>query len=177
MDMGMGNNMGNNGTSMNGLLGGLLGLLFNLLIVALVVAAIVAIVQWVRKSFFKDANSKTTQLFSDPLVKTVAIVVGAVFGLILLFGVFGNFFNTGMGYGMSGFSTSLSLYGLLTLLIKILAIVLVVSVILALAAYLKKQYDAGAFNSLKNNGTAGADSSSGNPNTNADTSTNAGTGS
>ena len=175
MDMGMGN-MGNTGYSMDGLLGGLLGLLFNLLIMALVVGAIIAIVQWVRKSFFKDANPKTMQLFSDPLLKTVAVVVGAVFGLILLFGVFGNFFNTGMGYGMNGFSSSLSLYGLLTLLIKIMAIVLVVSVILALVAYLKKQYEAGAFNAFRNNGT-GTDTGNNNSNTGTGTGGNPGTGS
>lgn len=161
-DMEMGNmgdmgTMGNSGYSIDGLLGGLLGLLINLMLVALVVAAIVAIVLWIKKSFFNNANTKAMQVFNDPLIKTVAVVVGGVFGLVLLFGLFGNYLNIGTGSGMhgyaaTGFNTSLSFYGLLNLMIKILAVVLVVSVILALVAYLKKQYEAGAFNSFRSNG-------------------------
>ena len=154
----MGNMSGYGYSSLDSILGGLLILLVKLLMVVLVIAVVVGVVMWIKNAFFKNTNSQFMQTVNnDPILKTIAVVTLSIIGIVLLFGLLGSFTNSGMGYGgymngsMGGFNTTYSISGLLTLLIKVLSFVLVISLILALAAYLKKQYDAGAFNFAKNN--------------------------
>jgi len=164
---GMGS-MGSYGTSIDTFLGGLLILLVKLLMVVLVIAVIIGIGIWIKNTFFKNANTGQflQTINNDPILKTVSVITIAVIGVILLLALLGSL--TGSGFGMGGgigghggmaggFSATLSIAGLLSLLIKVLSFVLVVSLILALAAYIKKQYDQGAFNFMKTNaqGTQG----------------------
>lgn len=149
-------NMGGSGySSLSVSLGGLLVLLVKLLLVVLVIAVVVGVVIWIKNSFFKNSSSKFIQSISnDPILKTVSLVILGIIGLVILMAVLGSFTNTGMGYGYNGGSmyggaaglaTSLNIAGIMSLLIKVLSFVLVISLILALAAYIKKQFDTGAF--------------------------------
>ena len=63
-----------------------------------------------------------------------------------------------------GFNPTYSIAGLLTLLIKVLMFVLIVSLILALVAYLKKQYDAGNLNFFGTGKSQEANAAAGNIN-------------
>ncbi|MCX7746545.1 MAG: hypothetical protein N2645_06610 [Clostridia bacterium] len=174
--MGNMSGMGGYGTSLDTFLGGLLILLVKLFMVVLVIAVIIGIGVWIKNTF-QDAwrgmqqsettsfkNAKPNQLFqtisSDPILKTVSVITIAVIGVILLLSLLGSFTGLSLGLGGSmgghggmigGFSAALSIAGLLTLLIKVLSFVLVISLILALAAYIKKQADQGAFNFTKTN--------------------------
>lgn len=159
-------NMGMNGgygSSLGGLITGLLALLVKILMIVLVIAVIVGIIVWIRNSFFQNTNSKFVQsMKNDPILKTISVVTLTIIGIILIFALIGNFTQTSNGYGMhfsygTGYSASSSLAGLLTLLTKVLMFVLVVSLILGVASYLKNQYDQGNlkfFGSNKNQGTA-----------------------
>lgn len=148
--------------TLDGFLAGLLMLLVKLLMVALVLAVIIGIVMWIKNNFFKNTDSQFLQTIkNDPIIKTVTAITIAILGIILVMSLIGSFNGQGMmGYGyssgamMGGYYGAFSMYGLLSLLIKILSFVLVISLILALLAYLKKQYEVGYFNSLKS-GNAG----------------------
>lgn len=162
---GMGNMGGAGyGYSIDTFLGGLLLLLVKLLMVALVIAVIIGVGVWIKNTFFKNTAATNTQFLQyinkDPVLKTVSVITLAVLGIILIFAILGSFTNPGMGYGMGGyhamggyggFNAALSIRGLLDLLIKVLSFVLVLSLILALAAYIKKQYEQGVFNIAKTN--------------------------
>lgn len=150
-------NMGSAGgnISFGGLIGGLLVLLVKLLLVVLVIAVVVGIFVWIKNNFFQNKNSQFMQSISkDPILKTISVVTLVIIGIVLLFALFNNFGQSGMVYGgymgsnsfSFGFNPTYSIAGLLTLLAKVLMFVLVVSLILALVAYLKKQYDAGTLN-------------------------------
>ncbi|MCX7923091.1 MAG: hypothetical protein N3B21_13935 [Clostridia bacterium] len=173
------------GTSLDAFLGGMLLLLVKFLMVVLVIAVIIGAGVWIKKTFFKNAN--TNQLFqavkSDPILKTVSVITLGVIGVIFLLALLGGLTGTGMGMGggmtshgsmLGGFSTALSISGLLTLLIRILSFVLVISLILALAAYLKKQYDQGAFNFTGGNAQAGQSGANAQPDTQPEDSNNNG---
>lgn len=147
------------GYSLDTFLGGLLILLVKLLMVVLVIAVIVGVGVWIKNTFFKNTTVNTQfiqTINKDPILKTISVVTLAILGIILIFALLGSFTNPGMGYGIGGhgmggygyggFSAALSIGGLLNLLIKVLSFVLVISLILALFAYIKKQYDQGVFN-------------------------------
>ncbi|MFZ5986449.1 MAG: hypothetical protein ACOYWZ_04895 [Bacillota bacterium] len=166
--MGNMSGMSGYGTSLDTFLGGLLILLVKLLMVALVIAVIIGIGVWIKNTFFKNAN--TSELLravnNDPILKTVSVITIAVIGVIFLLALLGSITGPGFGWGGSfgghsgmigGFSTQLSIAGLLNLLMKVLTFVLVASLIMALAAYIKKQIDQGALDLTKLNppGTMG----------------------
>ncbi|KNY28067.1 hypothetical protein [Pseudobacteroides cellulosolvens] len=174
--MGGMNNMGGYGTSIDTFVGGLLILLVKLLMVILVIAVIIGVGVWIKNAFFKNANTnKLIQVINnDPILKTVLVITIAVIGVIFLLALLGSFTGSSLilGSGMSehggmigGYSSVLSIAGLLYLLIKALSFVLVVSLILALVAYIKKQADQGAFKFMKSNdqGTSGETNSSKKP--------------
>lgn len=155
--MGGMNNMGY-GASIDTFLGGLLILLVKLLMIVLVIAVIIGVGVWVKNTFFKNAstNQLMKSINNDPILKTVLVITVAVIGVVLLLAILGSFTGTSLGSGLhggmiGGFSSTLSIAGLLNLLIKALSFVLVVSLILALVAYIKKQADQGAFNFMKSN--------------------------
>lgn len=170
-----GEHMGNMGTaggygySFGGLFGGLLLLLVKLLMVVLVVAVVIGIFIWIKKNFFQNANSKFIQsINNDPILKTISVVTLAIIGIVLLLALFNGFGQTGMGYGGQmggygyGFNASYGIAGILTILIKVLSFVLVVSLILAIAAYIKKQVDSGNLNLFGTGKEQGSDTQTGN---------------
>ena len=172
-----GEHMGNMGTaggygfSFGGLIGALLILLVKLLLVVLVIAVAVSIFVWIKNNFIQNGNSKFMQSFNkDPMLKTISVVTLAIIGIVLLFALFSSFGQSGMGYGGNmggygfGFSPTNSIAGLLTLLEKVLMFVLVVSLILAVVAYLKKQYDAGNLNLFGTGKSQEANATDGNVN-------------
>jgi len=152
----MGNMGGSNAGTLGGFLGGLLLLLIKLLIVVLVIAVIVGVAMWIKNAFFQNNNYKFVQAINrDPILKTVVYITAAIVGLVILFSLLGNFTN--MGANTYGFemhaamgNAGLGLYGIVTLLIKVLTFVLVVSLIMALVAFIKKQYDLGAYHFTSN---------------------------
>lgn len=157
MSTGMGTMSGN---SLDSFLAGLLILLVKLLIVILVIAVIIGIVMWIKNNFFKNTNLQFMQIIkNDPILKAVTAITVAILGIILVLSLISGISGQGMmGYGISvgtmgGFNSTLSIYGLLSLLIKVLSFVLIISLILSLLAFLKKQYDAGYFNTLKTQNT------------------------
>ena len=177
--------MGGYGGSLDTFLGGILILLVKLLLVVLVIAVIIGAGMWIKNTFFKNAS--TSQLIksvkNDPILKTVSVITISVIGIIFILALLGSLngpsFSMGgamEGHGsmMGGFSPVLSIGSLLNLLIKVLSFILVISLILALVAYIKKQYDQGALNFEKSNaqGTAGVTNTSAN-NQNGDNTNNA----
>jgi len=162
-------NMGGSAFSIDLFLSGILVLLVKLLLGVLVIAVIVGVIMWMKNTFFKDININTQILKSvndDPILKTIVGISAAVLGIIIVLALMHSFFGPnmgysagmngsmgynvgisgGMGYGMGGLNPTLGVAGLLALLIKVLSFVLVVALILAVVAYIKKQYDAGVFN-------------------------------
>lgn len=146
MDMGnMSNmgNMGNMGSFSNGILGnsfsGLFSLLINILFIVLIVAAVFALIMWVKKTYLKDTDGKTKPILgNDPIIRTAVVVVVAIIGLALLFGLLGSFGGSGMGHAVNSFNMSLSITGIINILIQILLILLVVSLVMGLVVYLKR---------------------------------------
>jgi hypothetical protein len=167
-------NMSGSAFSIDVFLSGILILLVKLLLGVLVIAVIVGVVMWIKNAFFKNMSINTQILkpiHDDPILRTIAGITAAVLGIIIILALLHGFLmpsmgygmgysmngnmgygmgysmNGGMGYGMGGLNPILSVAGLLGLLIKVLSFVLVVSLILAVVAYLKKQYDQGVFSS------------------------------
>lgn len=155
MDGGHMGNMGaSGGLSFGGLIGGLLLLLVKILMIVLVVAVLIGIFVWIKNNFFQNSSSSQflQSINKDPILKTVSIVTVVIIGIVLLFALFNSFSQSGMGFGgqmganIIGFNPMYSIAGLLTLLSKVLMFILVVSLIMAAVAYIKKQYDAGNLN-------------------------------
>ncbi|MBB6215471.1 putative membrane protein [Anaerosolibacter carboniphilus] len=149
------------GYSIGGLLGGLIFFLIKLFMIVLVLAILGSIFVWFRNNFFANRDSKFIQsINNDPLLKMIAIVTALTFGLVLIFALLNNFGVSGVGFmgnvryqGGHAFSAGNSITGLLTLLMHVLSFVLVISLIMALIAYLKNQYEQGNLNIFKTNNT------------------------
>lgn len=149
--------------SFDGFLAGLLVLLIKLLMVALVIAVIVGIFIWLRNNLFSNTNSQFVQtLKNDPIVKTALAVTGVVLLIMLVMGLIAGLANPGIGSGFeTGYmmgnynSTTIGIYGVLSLFVKLLSFIFVIALILALLAFVKKQYDAGLFNLSKAGGSDG----------------------
>ncbi|PKM94455.1 MAG: hypothetical protein CVU84_10315 [Firmicutes bacterium HGW-Firmicutes-1] len=172
----MGNGIGSYGNSINGFLASLLVLLVKFLMIVLVIAIVVGVVMWIKNNLFKDTHINISQAINhDPILKAIFGITVVVFGIVLIGWVFNNFVNPSMGYGygmgnmdgnsmnyangqgmmngsginMNGFNTTFGITGVVSLLIKVLSYVFIISLILGLVAYLKKQYEAGSFDFLK----------------------------
>lgn len=159
-------NMLNSGTSIDVFLSSLFVLLIKFLMIVLVVAIVIGVVMWIKNNFFKDINI-TQKMNQDPMTKKAVGITVIVIGALLVLWVFNNLINPGMGYtstgmgynstgmgymnGTSGYGLNVSLgfTSVLSLLIKVLSYVFVISLILGLVAYLKKMYEAGSFNFMK----------------------------
>lgn len=157
------------GNSVNGFLSALLVFLIKFLMIVLVIAILVGFIMWIKNTFFKDANFNFIHVVqTDPILKTTIGIVGGVLGILLVVWLFNNLINPSVGYNMgnmnsgintmdgygmmngyNGFNTSQGFGGLLSLLIQVLYFVLISSLILGVFAFLKKQYDAGAFSISK----------------------------
>lgn len=146
--------------SFDGFLAGLLVLLVKLLMVALVVAIIIGIIIWIKNNFFNNTNSQIMQTIkNDPIIKTVLAITGAVLVIILVLSLIAGLTNQGMGFGtgngsmMGNYNSTISIYGILSLFIKLLSFIFIISLMLAILAFIKKQYDAGLFNVSRTGGT------------------------
>ena len=145
----------------DGFLAGLLVLLIKLLMVALVIAIIVGIIIWLKNNLFHNVNSQFVQsLKNDPIIKMALAITAAVILIFLILSLIAGLTNQGMGYGIgSGYmmgaynSTTIGIYGILSLFVKLLSFIFIISLILALLAFIKKQYDAGFFNITKDSGS------------------------
>lgn len=152
-------NMGyNSGGIFGNSFGGLFSLLINILFIVLIAAAVFALVMWAKRTYFKSTDGKTkATIISDPMLRTAVIIVAAIIGLALLFGLFGNFSGTGMGYGMNGSGmgygmsgySSFNITGIINILIQLLLILLVVSLVMALISYIKKLNDSNKYSSVQ----------------------------
>jgi len=144
--------MGN--TSFDSLLTGIMILLIKFLIIVLVIALVIGIFAWIKNNFFKDINIMQ-YINQNPMLKSISGITAAIFGLLILLYVFNYFINPGMGYGYgtdmmngyssNGFSGTLGVTGVVTFLVKILSYVFVISLIISLVAYFKKQIGTGDF--------------------------------
>ncbi|MDF2522960.1 MAG: hypothetical protein K0R31_601 [Clostridiales bacterium] len=153
----MGEHMGNMGYasgygfSLGGLIVGLLALLVKILMVVLVAAVVIGAFAWVKNNFLQNNNSQWMQSINkDPVLKTISVVTLAIIGIVFLCALFSSFGQTGIGFGGYlggyGFNPIYSMAGILVLLVRVLMFVLIVSLILAVVTYLKKQYDSGNLN-------------------------------
>lgn len=149
-------------TTLDGFLSGILVLLVKFLLIILVLSLIVCIIMWIKNSFFKNVNFNFSQYASqNPIIKTILSIAGVFVGLIFILYLFNlvSVQNSGFGYSlgaMSGnssmmggtFNSSLGLTGVITFLIEVLSVVFIVSLIVGLAAFLKKQFESANSNSL-----------------------------
>ena len=151
--MGSGENMfrGNGyGYSFNSIIGWLLLVLIKILFVVLIGAVLIGAFVWLRNMFFRDNNSAIARAInSDPILKTVVLTTLAIIGLFVLFGLLGSFTSPGYIGGMSpnqmnsgyanGYNANLGIGWLLMMLIRVLSYVLIISLAIAVAIYLKSQ--------------------------------------
>lgn len=160
-------NMLGNGSSINVFLASLLVLLVKFLLIVLVIALVIGVVLWIKNNFFKDVKINLSQSNNqDPMLKKMIGIAVIVVGFILVLCVLNNVINPGMGYSSSGMgnmygynmmagtsanglNATLGFTAVLSLLIRVLSYVFIISLIMGLVAYLKKLYEAGAFNFMK----------------------------
>jgi magnesium-transporting ATPase (P-type) len=153
-DMSRGNGYG---YSFNSIIGGLLLVLIKILFIVLIGAVLIAAFVWIRNMFFRDNNSAMARAINnDPLLKTVVFATLGIIALFILFGLIGSFNSTGYMGGMSpnqmnggyanGYNANLGIAWLLMMLIRVLSYILIISLAIALAIYLKSQYDKGNIN-------------------------------
>lgn len=173
-DMGSQNMMGYN-SSFDGLLSGLFVLLIRFLIIALIVILLIGMFMWIKNNFFKGVNL-SNYMNQNPIIKSILGITAAIFGLFILFYLFNYFVNPGMGYSYNlnimngntsgGFNGTLAITGIITFLIKVLMYVFVITLIISLAAYFKKQFESGNFHLFDSpNGPNNKDYSSNDTNT------------
>lgn len=152
-DMGSQSMMGYN-NSFDSLLSGLFVLLIKFLIIALIVMLIIGMFIWIKNTFFKNVNL-TNYINQNPIIKSMLGITAAIFGLLILFYLFNYLVNPGMGHNYNlniingntsgGFNGTLAITGTITFLIKVLMYVFVITLIVSLAAYFKKQFESGDF--------------------------------
>lgn len=141
-DMSRGNGYG---YSFNSIIGWLLLALIKILFVVLIGAVLIGAFIWIRNMFFRDNNSAIARAINnDPLLKTVVLTTLGIIALFVLFGLLGSF--TSPGYMNGGYNVTLGIAWLLMMLIRVLSYVLIISLAIALAIYLKSQYDKGNIN-------------------------------
>ncbi|HWR42800.1 hypothetical protein [Sporomusa sp.] len=148
---------GGGGAFLGGIIPGLIGLLMNILILVLVFALIAGLVMGARKfinqpdglvqsskDFVQSSknfvqSSKTMEYINqDPVLKTMAIVIAAIFGFYFITALFRSLeFGGGLGYGAS---PQFMLFGLIGFLVKLLMIALVVTLTVALVQYMQTQF-------------------------------------
>lgn len=163
-DMMSSGSMAGSGTSINSFLAGLLIFLIKFLMIVLVAAIIIGVILWVKNNFFKDVHFNLSNAFkNDPVLKAIFGITGAVLGILLVIWIFNNLITTNWGTGemnmmssgemstmygsgMTGFNASLGFTSIFTLIIQVLSFVLVISLIMGLFAYIKKQYGTGFMN-------------------------------
>lgn len=154
--------MGYNNYSFTGLISGILTLLVKLLMLVLVIVVILGIAAWIKETMFKNSNLQILKsINSDPVLKSVTVVTLSILGLVLICAILNSFLQPGLnlnfyarGYtgGMYyGYNPAFGIAGLLAVLIRILTFILIISLILAVFVYLKKQYESGNLNFLQNN--------------------------
>jgi len=152
-------NMGPYNYSFSSTLGMLLLLLTKFLTIVLAIVFVLGIAAWIKELFIKNQNSKLFKdLNSDPIIKNVTVITGAILGLVLVFALISSLFQPSFGGNMNmggynmgfsfGFNPMASIVGILSILIRILTFVLVVSLILAVLIYLKDQYESGKLDFL-----------------------------
>lgn len=152
-------NMGSYNYSFSNTLGILLLLLTKFLTIVLAIVFILGIAAWIKELFIKNQNSKLFKdLNSDPIIKNITVITGAILGLVLVFALINSLFYQGFGGNMNmgghnmglgyGFNPMASIAGILAILIRILTFVLVISLILTIVVYLKDQYESGKLNFL-----------------------------
>lgn len=162
-----GENMGNTGSygiSFENLITGLVALMVRILVVVLVIALMVGLLVWINRNFLQNTNSQFVQsIKNNPILKTVTAVTLVIVGIVLLLALLSSFERPWYGFG-TGFNPVYSIAGLITLLIQILTFVLVISLMLAVASYLKSQYERGNLNFIglnKNQGASAAPAGNG----------------
>ena len=169
--------MGTYGYSLGGTISTLLYLVVKVLIIVLAVVVVLGVIVWVRDNLFKNDSSKLVKdIKSDPLLKAVSVITLAVVGLVVLFallnsimtpGLSSNFnmggvqggmgFNSNMGGGQAGMSLgynpTMSINGVLVMLVQVLMFILVISLVLAGFMYIKGLYESGKLNIFSNANT------------------------
>lgn len=149
------------GYSFSSIIPWLLLALIKILFVVLIGAVLIGAFVWIRNMFFRDNNSAIARAInSDPILKTVVLTTLGIIGLFVLFGLLGSFTSPGYIGGMSpnqmnggygnGYNASLGIGWLLMMLIRVLSYVLIISLTIAVAIYLKSQYDKGNLNWFTN---------------------------
>lgn len=141
------------GYSFSSIIGWLLLMLIRILFVVLIGAVLIGAFIWIRNVFFRDNNSALAKAINnDPILKTVVLTTLSIIGLFILFGLLGNFSSVGyaggmaevhMGGGYNYYNPSYGISWLLMMLIRVLSYVLIISLVIAIAIYLKSQYDRG----------------------------------
>lgn len=145
------------GYSLGSIIGWLLMMLIRILLIVLIAAVLIGAFIWIRNMFFRDNNSAFARaLNNDPMLKTVVLITFSIIGLVILFSLFNSFMTPGYGGAMVqghmgggygyGYNPTFGLNWVLMQLIRVLTYVLIISLIIAFAVYLKNQYDCGKLN-------------------------------
>lgn len=151
-DMGSSNMLGNTTFSLNNLLTGLMVLLVKVLIIALIVFILCGTFLWLKKAYFNKIDLGQ-ELKKNPMLKSILTITCVVVGLFLLIYVYNYLINPTPGYqntlistnhaehATGDFNGTLGITGVFTFLINVLIYVFVISLIISLLAFLKKQLE------------------------------------
>lgn len=156
-EMSSSNMNGNGTTSLDNLAMGLIVLLIKFLIIVLLISIIIGVFMWMKNHYFNNIN--LSQYFKTNSVKKQILgFAGAIIGLFLLIYVYNYLVNPSIGYSsymtssnstvnnnIGGFNGALGITGVVTFLIKVLTYVFLLSLIISLIAFIKKQLEAGGF--------------------------------
>ena len=122
-----------NSYALNGTLAYILTVLVKLLLIAIVLVALIAVYQLAKKHLFDSSSSENKSfeaLKNDPIIKTVSLIVVGVLAISIVAMLFSNIFG---GYGMSSNYNytmgTLNGFGLTSILIFLIKLLLGVSVV------------------------------------------------
>ncbi|HVI42655.1 MAG TPA: zinc ribbon domain-containing protein [Anaerovoracaceae bacterium] len=166
-----GGEMAGSGYSLDSTLSYILVIAFKLLIITAIIIAIIAVVKLANKYLLKGEEMKMmSSIKNDPVLKAITIIALSIVALLLIFTLFSGVMGvnqTGMnGYIMIGNSTpSVSLAGILAILLKVLLFVSVIGLFVGGAVFLYQTYSKSMIGKVQKNNQETANIICGNCNT------------
>jgi hypothetical protein len=134
------------GYSLSNTLENMIGILIKVVIIGLLIGIIV----WIFRSIAKQTGEHTDRLTwikEDPIIRNTLIIIGAVIVIILGFGFLKGTISSGSGEEMitggMAYSTSylsLNLTSILSLILKVLIFILLISLVYGVVMYIKGNY-------------------------------------
>ncbi len=120
---------------------------------ALFIAVVVGIVMWIRNAYYQTRNIQNSEVKTDQVLKGTPILrVAAIIGAGILVIILISTFISGSGWSGMGYSYGINpvyaITSILMLIIKILAVFLVISLVMAVVLMVKEQLGKGKYDTV-----------------------------